>query len=352
MIKRCYIGLFCMFIVLLGAFFCMYYPCQSMAEGEQVYLITPDSSKYHNDCLHPCIRYDSTSGLYFMAQSPYYGWNNKLENPMFYSSTDYKKWDNGHLISDTPERGYNSDPNICLCGNGDIQYIWRECGTPLCDSLGCTYVIVGGRVRLDGELVEKQIYCCNYSQEEDLVQAPVMVEYEGERYIYATWYQYVPERKNRGIAIWKEDTLLMKESGCRSRYQLVDTIPFASCYTVDKCAQIRLSNHIFYFPKPLYHDLWHFDLFEYADKLYMVSVAEKGDNIMLSVSKDWKKFKTFRKPLVNNHYTENYCHYRQYYYKPTAFVKDDTLHVFYTANSMHNINQNILFHVQKAIKEY
>ena len=44
--------------------------------------------------------------------------------------------------------------------------------------------IVGGRVRLDGELVEKQVYCCNYSREEDLVQAPVMIEYKGERYIY------------------------------------------------------------------------------------------------------------------------------------------------------------------------
>ena len=76
----------------------------------------------------------------------------------------------------------------------------------------------------------------------------------------------------------------------------------------------------------------------------MVSVAEKGDNIMLSVSDDWRHFKTYRKPLVNNHYTENYCGYRQYYYKPTAFVKDDTLHVFYTANAKDDPNQNQLFH--------
>ena len=65
---------------------------------------------------------------------------------------------------------------------------------------------------------------------------------------------------------------------------------------------------------------------------------------MLSVSNDWRHFKTYRKPLVNNHYTENYCGYRQYYYKPTAFVKDDTLHVFYTANAKDDPNQNQLFH--------
>ena len=135
------------------------------------------------------------------------------------------------------------------------------------------------------------------------------------------------------------------------KYQFVDTIPFGSCYTVDKSAQVRLFNYLFYIPEPLYHDLWHFDLFEYAGKLYMVSVAEKGDNIMLSVAEDWKHFKTFRKPLVNNHYTENYCHYRQYYYKPTAFVKEDTLHVFYTANAKDDPARNQLYHTSLPIKE-
>ena len=96
--------------------------------------------------------------------------------------------------------------------------------------------------------------------------------------------------------------------------------------------------------------MWHFDLFEYNDKLYMVSVAEKGDNVMLSVSEDWKHFKTYRKPLVNNHYTENYCGYRQYYYKPTAFIKDDTLHLFYTANAKDDPNRNQLYHTSLLAK--
>lgn len=127
-------------------------------------------------------------------------------------------------------------------------------------------------------------------------------------------------------------------------YQFAGTIPFESCYTVDRCAQVRLGGYVIYFPKPLYHDLWHFDLFEYDGKLYMVSVMEKGDNIMLSVADDWVHFKTYRTPLVNNHYTENYCGYRQYYYKPTAFVKNDTLHLFYTANAKEDPNLNQLFH--------
>lgn len=72
---------------------------------------------------------------------------------------------------------------------------------------------------------------------------------------------------------------------------------------------------------------------------------------MLSVADDRMHFKTFRKPLVNNHYTENYCGYRQYFYKPTAFVKDDTLHLFYTANAADDNKRNQLYHTSVYIKD-
>lgn len=331
-------------LVAMAAYLYLFYPQQRMPIGELVGVKTVQPEKYHHDCLHPCIRYDAISGKYLMAQSPYYAWNNQVENPMLYVSEDYKVWNNGILIADTPEKGYNSDPNICLCEDGDLVYLWRECGTPLCDSLECTRATVGGRLKPNGTLPEKRVYCINYCNTEDTEQAPVMVEHNGDKYIYAAWYQFEPERKNKGIAIWLEQA-----DG--EPFKLVDTIPFESCYTVDRCAQVRLFGHIFYLPKLLYHDMWHFDLFEYNDKLYMVSVAENGDNIMLSVAEDWKHFKTFRKPLVNNHYTENYCGYRQYYYKPTAFIKDETLHVFYTANAKDNPKRNQLYHTSISVNK-
>lgn len=337
-------------LLLIGLYIVAFYPHQSMPIGEPVFVRTIDSAKYHNDCLHPCIRYSEMTGKYYMAQSPYYAWNNKVENPMFYFSHSYKEWIDGALIADTPEMGYNSDPNICICENGEIIYLWRECDTPLCDSLECTSAIVGGMID-DGQLKHKLVYCINYSRTEDIEQCPTVIEHGGVRCIYAGWYQYEPERKNRGVSIWHEDVNYAKGGGHMNRYQLVDTVPFESCYTVDKCAQVRAFGHIIYFPKPLYHDLWHFDLFEYAGKLYMVSVAEKGDNIMLSVSDDWKNFKTFRKPLVNNHYTENYCGYRQYYYKPTAFIKADTLHLFYIANAKDDSNRNQLYHTEMSVEQ-
>ena len=333
------------YILLIGTIFlaiCYYgflfYPRKVMPIGETVEVTTLSPEKYHNDCLHPCIRYDEKSGKYFMAQSPYYGWNNQVENPMFYSSHNYMHWYNGQLIADTPQKGYNSDPNILLNDNGEVLYIWRECNTDYCDSICCVETTVGGLLPNRGGQMCKRVFAVNFSNEQDVEQCPILMKHNGEYYIYAAWYQYVPVRKNLGIAIWRGTALENPD------FELQDTIPFESTYTVDRALNIPLLGHIFYVPKPLYHDLWHFDLFEYEDKLYMVSVAEKGDNIMLSVSNDWRHFKTYRKPLVNNHYTENYCGYRQYYYKPTAFVKDDTLHVFYTANAKDDPNRNQLFH--------
>lgn len=342
--------LLCILLCAIAAYTYLFYPQQSMPVGEPVSVTTIDTAKYHNDCLHPCIRYSEEKGKYFMAQSPYYAWNNKVENPMFYESDTYLAWYSGNLIADTPEKGFNSDPNICLLSDGDVYYLWREFGTPLCDSIGAMAVTVGCILNEDGTLLDKRILCINSLTDGDIEQAPVMIEHNGDRYIYAAWYQYEPIRKNKGVAIWKEDANCVK-GGHMCRYQFVDTIPFESCMTVDRAKNISLFSHIFYIPKPLFHDMWHFDLFEYDGKLWMVSVAEKGDNIMLSVAEDWKHFKTFRWPLINNHYTENYCGYRQYYYKPTAFVKDDTLHVFYTANAKDDPNRNQLYHTSVLTKQ-
>ena len=282
----------------------MYYPQQSMPIGEPVLVTTPDTAKYHNDCLHPCIRYDARSGQYNMAQSPYYAENNQIENPMFYESKDYMHWGTGLLICETPKQGYNSDPNIYIYDNGEIVYLWRECGTPLCDSLGCNQVTVGGMLQ-DGAVLQKHIYATNIWKSGDTEQCPIMIEHDGKYYIYAVWYQYEPVRKNLGLAIWEGTSLEQPD------FQLTDTIPFESAYTCDKAAQLRAFGPIWYIPKPQYHDMWHFDLFEYNGKLYMVSAAEKGDNIMMSVADDRRHFHTFQKPLVNNHYTENYCGYRK-----------------------------------------
>lgn len=333
-------------IVLLALMYCcLYYPQQSMPIGVAVFVETPEYDKYRNDCLHPYIRYDKDENIYHMAQSPYYGWNNKVENPMYYMSYSYDKWSNGVLLSETPMKGCNSDPSILL-NNDTVIYVWRECMTPRCDSLNVVQATVGGMLQ-NGKIENVQVYTTNTSYDYDVQQCPILFENicVDSFYIYAAWYQYEPNRIGKGIAIWRGKNIVKPD------FQLIDTLTIQSVYTVDKYAQMRMFNYIWYIPVPLKHDIWHFDLFEYDNKLYMVSVAEKGDNIMLSVSHDYLHFKTYRKPLVNNHYSENYTGYRQYFYKPTAFVKNDSLFVFYTANAKDDPNRNQLFVTAKKMEE-
>lgn len=328
-------------IVIVVLFFCsgwylyLYYPQQVMPIALEVEVDTPNYFKYHNDCLHPCIR-KLDNGSYAMVQSPYYGWNNKVENPIYYTSSDYMRWKNGLLVADTPKYGFNSDPNLYI-DRRDTIILWREGFTPLCDSLQTSYVTVGVHFRRPESITRKTVFVVNDKINGDIEQCPILICHNDRYYLYAAWYQYEPTRENLGIAIWECSNLNEPD------FKLIDTIRLNPIYTVDKCAQIKIGGHLFFVPKPLKHDLWHFDLFEYNKKLYMVSVAEKGDNIMLSVSDDYKHFKTFQKPLINNHYSENTVHYRQYYYKPTAFVENDTLYLFYTANSKSDSKLNQMF---------
>lgn len=343
---RRYLWIIMLGIVIAGvsAWFVRFYPQQRVIANNvsQIVVLTPDSDLYHNDCLHPCIRYSEKcfAGYpYWMSQSPYYGWNNKIENPVLYhisflSDTIRGEW--GRVMCDTPIRGYNSDPYIFR--EDSLMYIfWRECNTPLCDSLNVSQAVVGMSTREGKTFSDFKVYLTNDWKDGDYTQCPILMKHNGKYWFYAAWYQYEPIRKGRGIAIWKGSSLENPD------FVLADTIAFDNPYVCDKKAEIRMFGKHWYLPWPKKYDLWHFDMFEYKDKLYMVSCAEKGDNIMLSVSEDWKHFKTFKKPLVNNHYMQNHCGYRQYYYKPTAFVKDDTLHLFWTSNDREDGNRNVLW---------
>lgn len=332
-------------VVVIGWYFYRFYPQQQMPVGKPIYVATPEPDKYHNDCLHPCIR-RAGDGSFVMVQSPYYGWNEKIENPMIYHSNSLTDFGLGNLLEDTPACGYNSDPNVYV-EDSLIYAFYRVFNTPLCQELGMNEVVVGGRMGDSDTMpfIDKHICIGNKWSQGDLTQCPILMKYGGRYFFYAVWYQYAPERKNKGIAIWEGSSLEAPD------FQLTDTVPFDNPLICDKLIQKRIGKRIWYLPIPKRYDLWHFDLFEYDGKLFMVSCAEKDDNVMLSVSKDWKHFKTVRRPLVNNHCSENYTGYRQYYYKPTAIVQNDSLYLYYTANAKDEPARNQLFFSVKSMKE-
>lgn len=333
------------FATIIAIWCVLYYPKQRLAHSAigRIEVLTPDSAKYHNDCLHPCIRY-SANGFagyhYWMVQSPYYGRNNKVENPILYHSNSLDSIGvYGLLIADTPLSGYNSDPNLFIDGDSILYVFWRECGTPWCDSVGLSPITIGVSTR-DGEhFSDKKIYLANDWHAGDTEQAPVLLKHGNEYWFYATWYEYELERKNRGITIWQGTSLVEPD------FQLMDSILFESAYVCDKAAEVRVSGYRLYLPKPQWFDLWHFDLWvKESGALGMIACTEKGDMVMQAESQDGLHFVLDKKPLVLNHYMENYVGYRQYYYKPTAFTDGQGTHFCWTSAAPEAPSRNVLWH--------
>lgn len=340
--KRIIILIASVLMVLVGWYCIRFYPQQYMPVGEQIFVATPEPEKYHNDCLHPCIR-RIIDGSFVMVQSPYYAWNDEVENPMLYRSTSLIDFKIGKLMEDTPSVGYNSDPNVFV-EDTSVYVFWRACGTRRCQELGVNEVVLGGKID-NMNLKSVDNYIIPSSLKGDLTVCPILVRHDGKYLFYTVWCQWKSEKEYKGMAIWEGTSL--KEPD----FHLIDTILFDHPMVCDKLFQKKIGNHLYYIPAPKRYKLWHFDLFEYKGKLFMVWCAEKDDNIMLSVSTDWKHFKTIRKPLINNHYSENYTKYRQYYYKPTAIVQNDSLYLFYTANAKDDPSRNQLFLSKKAMKD-
>lgn len=332
-------GLVLILILLLYVYF--FYPKQSMPIGERIEIKTPNYEKYKDDCLHPCIRFIPSGFLgyhWWMVQSPYYGRNTAVENPILYYSEDETEptnWKPIAIVRETPSKGYNSDPNL-FYEDGKLWVFWRECFTPLCDNVDALRVTVGVWT-LDGKsFSEPQVFLSHKEPNQDTEQSPILIKRADKYLFYAVHYQYKPERKNLGIAIWEGTSLTNPD------FYLREVTKFPRIYTCDKYKQLSVSKYLFFIPKPLKHDVWHFDLVEYNNKLFMLSVAEWGDNIMLSVADDYRHFKTVQEPLVNTHYSK-----QLYLYKPTGFVQNGALFLYYTARSNLDKCANQLFFTVK-----
>lgn len=311
-----------------------------MPIGRLIEIKTPDTERYQDDCLHPCIRYipEGFAGhKWWMVQSPYYAGNSKVENPLLYYCDDGDtsfNWIYLGIVQETPDAGFNSDPMI-YHESGKLWVFWREKGTPLCHRLNIVSATLGVSTS-DGITYSKpKIFLTSLDPEIDSELCPILLKVNEKYCFYTSYYQFKPKRKGLGIAIWEGSSLENPNFQLRTISKTVNT------FTCDKFKQQRIGNHLLFIPKPLKHDIWHFDLFEVNNNLYMISVSEWGDNIMLSTSEDYKKFRTLRTPLVNTHYSG-----QNYFYKPTGYVQDGVFHLFYTAKDNKDNNRNLLFHTE------
>ena len=108
-----------------------------ISEGKEceVKLLNVEDGTY-GDVVHPCVRYipESFRGhRWWMVFTPYYGFNNKLENPrLCYGVVGGKngtiapsQWIMVEEIESGKETGYNSDPTM-IYHNKNLYIYWRE----------------------------------------------------------------------------------------------------------------------------------------------------------------------------------------------------------------------------------
>ena len=327
-----------------------FYPRQLLPVGTRIDLRTPQPEKYLNDVLHPCVRKGEGGAFkdkYIMVQSPLYGGDESMENPILYVSDSLEDWGDGVVVRDTPSEGYNSDPLVFPEGD-KLWVFWREFNTPACFDAGTNIATFGCCTKDGRHFSSPKLYLANIYESDtrwgkpfpvaDIAQCPILMKHNGEYYFYGVCMDY-KTYVCKGLSIWKGSSLEEPD------FKLQQVVPFHSVLSVGKFKQLKIRGKLYFIPKPVSQSLWHFDLFEHDGCLYMIFGVAKGKgNILLSCSKDWMHFKTRIAPLINNNHSENTLHYRQYYYKSTGFVENGQLHLFYTANSPVDRKRNVLFH--------
>jgi len=311
--------------------------------------------KYNSDIIHPCIRYSEQKFRgynWWLVYTPYFKADASLENPILCCGDSDNgnaplNWNAETLIRDTPEYGYNSDPTLFFKKDG-LHVFWRENDTPRtrCDNaFRGTYGLFLSETNQQNVnnpiLVEKDRF-------EDKEVSPTIIYYNGGYRFYAAHLKFknkklhfknkilekisniilwglslseiYNEQKSYGIAIWESNTLEAE-------------FIYKKTTLIDNCNK-------------LYHP-WHFDFFEYNNKLYMLIQTNKcNSDICIAVSKNYENFRMYKKPLVTSKGIRKFG-----IYKPTGVVHDGIFYLYYTAQDIDARGNNKLYCTKYQMEE-
>jgi|GEM_PF-1519959 len=323
---------------------------QVMPKGILCQVRTNDLSfeKYKGDVIHPCVRYTEQAfrGFHWwMIYTPYYNANASLENPILCSgTTDYDNaptnWTIETLIRDTPQKGYNSDPTMFFNDNG-LNIFWRENDTERTRNDFVYRAIYGIVLTQNNQLNIDKPILTEKDKFYDKEVSPTIISYNGRYLAYAadvklknkrihfkntfmekiissfvkglSVFDIYNEQKSYGIAIY--ESILNHFD-----FQYKKTVKIASC-------------------NKLYRP-WHFDFFEYDNKLYaLVQTNQFNADICLAVSDDYETFRMFKKPLITQSSIKKLG-----LYKATGMVQNGIFHLYYSAQDKENRSQNKLYY--------
>jgi hypothetical protein len=279
----------------------------AMTIGEKLTAPTPQPDIYHDDLIHPCVRYipEGFAGhKWWLVATPYYGGLSEIENPILYYGDSRPgnlpplSYTATCIVAGNNVTGYNSDP--CLYYDGKKLWIfWRENYTPACTAAGVTRATVGVYTKDGYTFSKKKIFAKEPSSTEDHEMCPIVSEVNGKIKLFACHHMFTPQRIPLGISIWDIENNDLENA------EFTKTIDLLPKYKSG-------------------FDFWHFDIFTYKNMYYCVVTPENADQILLGESSDGLNFKFWDTPLISSAYTG-----ANYLYKPSATVLNGIFYLWY-----------------------
>lgn len=310
----------------------------------------PSIRETFGDVVHPCVRFieEGFEGhRWWMVYTPYYGGNDRMENPrLCYSDApdgvipvDWKYY---CTVKDRPEEGYNSDPTLLFEG-GRMYVYWRENYTPSSLSFGMSRATFGCRVenRQVHYLPEAQLVEFNRHIDKEL--SPTFISFHGRPRAYALHLRFCSRLMYHLSGRWSRRVYRLlaytEKLGLYSRFRcrgvsIWEGDSFEGKFRYLKTVRFRGVNRLY---QP-----WHMDLFsrpKEASGLYAVVQSNVNHpDICLAKSEDGECFRMSVSPLV----TEGALGMKGLY-KSSAVIVDDMFYLFFTARDNNDPKLNRLF---------
>ena len=320
----------------------------SMQEGKLCTHTPFEEEINHGDVVHPCVRYVPEAYLghkWWMVYTPYYGANDKTENPILcYGENNTSEppthWIVAYQVQGQPFKGYNSDPTL-FYDSGKMYVMWRENQTERCDRAGYVRATFGAEILKNGigevfgplvgtKSIEEdaevsptfiktnegmyRCYAMHLKFHSDIIQNanPFVKKILGSIVRFSDILGFWSQQKGFGYAIWESEDI-------KSQFKYMQTKRFIEC-------------------NKLYRP-WHMDLFEWKGKLFAIVQSNQCNaDICLAGSIDGIHFRMFSKPLMTN----KTCG-KVGIYKPTGGVINNRLFLYYTAQNSSDRKLNLMY---------
>lgn len=302
----------------------------------------------HGDVVHPCVRYIPNGYLghkWWMVYTPYYGSNDKTENPILcYADEDEDApptyWQVHCQVQGQPKKGYNSDP-VLFYSNSRLYVFWRENLTERCFTHGFARATFGAVVEADGISAVFGPVVGTEDSEIDPETSPAFIQEKDGTYrclaMHITFHSKVIKKMPAALQrIVNPVALVLDLLGVWSQ-QKAHGMAQWSCdkvhgtYHYDRTIRFENKN-VLYRP-------WHIDFFEWNDRLYAIVQSNQCNaDICLAESKDRVHFRFFKKPLMTNETCGKVG-----IYKPTGGVVNGRFFLYYTAQDKDNRALNKLY---------